>query len=98
MEQIKKLRFPYSSNCFLIFSWSFSNLESLKLRNQLVNQKKGSCIKYVRKIFRKTNISTPLIRKRTRAYPGVRDVSFSEHFAYVLNGWLQRETSFELRK
>ena len=47
---------------------------------------KGSFIKYVRKIFRKTNISNPLIRTRTCAYQGVRNVSFSENFAYVLNG------------
>ena len=46
-----------------------------------------SSIKYVRKIIRKTNISKALIRTRTRAYQGVRNVSFSENFAYVLNGW-----------
>ena len=48
----------------------------------------GPSIKYVRKFFRKTNISNPLIRTRTCAYQGVRNVSFSENFAYVLNGWL----------
>ena len=31
------------------------------------------------------NISYPLIRIRTWAYQGVRKVSFSENFAYVLN-------------
>ena len=41
-------------------------------------------IKYVRKIFRKTNISNPLI---LCAYQGVRYNIFSENFAYVLNGW-----------
>ena len=45
----------------------------------------GSSIKYVRKIFRKT-ISNPLIRTRTCAYQGVRNVNFAENFAYVLNG------------
>ena len=50
---------------------------------------KGSSIKYVRKISRKTNISDPLIRTRTCAYHGVRSVSFLENFAYVLNGWYQ---------
>ena len=45
----------------------------------------GSSIKYVHKIFRKTNISNPLIRTRTCAYQGVRNVSFSENFACVLN-------------
>ena len=41
-------------------------------------------IKYVRKIFRKTNISNPLIRTRRCAYLGVRNVSFSENLTYVL--------------
>ena len=49
-----------------------------------VSAAKWSFIKYVRKIFRKTNISKPLIRTNTFAYQGVRDVSFSENFAYVL--------------
>ena len=47
----------------------------------------GPSIKYVHKIFRKTNISNPLIRPRTCAYQGVRNNSFSKIFAYVLNGW-----------
>ena len=46
----------------------------------------GSFIKYVRKISRKTNISNPLIRTCTCGYHGVRNVSFSGNFAYVLNG------------
>ena len=48
---------------------------------------KGPSIKYVRKIFRKTNIANPLVRRRTCAYQGVKNVSFSENFTYVLNGW-----------
>ena len=48
---------------------------------------KGPSIKYVRKIFRETNISSSLIRTRTCAYQGVSNISFSENFAYVLNGW-----------
>ena len=35
----------------------------------------------VRQIFRKTNISYPLIRTRTCVYPGVRNVRFSENLA-----------------
>ena len=42
---------------------------------------------YVHKIFRKTYISYPLIQKRKCAYQGVRNVSFSENFANVLNEW-----------
>ena len=44
----------------------------------------GPSIKYVRKMFRKNY--NPLIRTRTCAYQGVKNVSFSENFAYVLNG------------
>ena len=53
---------------------------------------KGLTIKYARKIFRKTNISSPVTR--TRACYGVRNVSFSENFAYVLNGWPIRQLYF----
>ena len=38
-------------------------------------------------IFRKTNISYPLIGTCTYAYQGVRNISFSETFAYVINKW-----------
>ena len=48
---------------------------------------KGSFIKYVCKIFRKTKISNPLIRTRTYAYQEVRNVSFLENFTYALSGW-----------
>ena len=48
---------------------------------------KESFIKYVRKIFWKTYISNALIRTRTAANQGVRNVTSSEHFAYVFNGW-----------
>ena len=44
-----------------------------------VNNREPS-IKYVPKIFRKANISNPLIRTRTCTYQGVRNVSFSENF------------------
>ena len=37
------------------------------------------------KFLRKTNISYPLIRTRTCAYQGVKNVSFSGNLAYVLN-------------
>ena len=33
------------------------------------------------------NIANPLIRTLTCAYQGVRNVSFPENFAYVLDGW-----------
>ena len=53
--------------------------------NDVLAVSKGSSIKYARKIFQKTNISNPLIRTRTCAFLGVRNVSFSENFAYILN-------------
>ena len=46
---------------------------------------KGSFIQYVHKIFRKANISYLLIRTRPYPYQGVRNVSFSGNFPYVLN-------------
>ena len=46
-------------------------------------QSMGSFIQYVRKIFRKDNISHPLIHRRTCALQGVRNVNFSENFAYI---------------
>ena len=45
----------------------------------------SATLPYLRKIFPKNNMSYPLIRTRTCAYQGVRNVSFSENFAYVLN-------------
>ena len=36
----------------------------------------GPSIKYVRKIFRKTNISNPLIRTLTCAYQGLEMLAF----------------------
>ena len=56
----------------------------------------GSSIKYVRKIFRKTNISNSLIRTHTYAHHGVRNVSFSENFPYVLNRWTLQIRTFRL--
>ena len=44
---------------------------------------------YARIIFRKINISDPQIRTRPCAYQGVRNVSFSEYFAYALYEWSQ---------
>ena len=45
----------------------------------------GSFSLNVRKIFRKTNNSYPLLRTRTCAYQEVRITGFSENFAYILN-------------
>ena len=49
-------------------------------------------------IFRKTNISYPLICTHMCSYQGVRNVCFSKNFAYILNEWylIQNSKSFYL--
>ena len=74
-------------NCFVIGQITYLKLVSRCWDITLRNRSKGPSIKYVYKIFRRTNISNPLMRTRMRAYQGVRNVSFSANFAYVLNGW-----------
>ena len=72
------------------------SLEELIVKNNLIiigqhcQSTMGSSIKCLRKIFRKTNISYPLIRRRTFAYQRVRNVSFSENFVYVQNDLLRK--------
>ena len=46
---------------------------------------KGSFIQYVRKILQKGNVSYPMIRTRKCTYQAVKNVSFLENFANVLN-------------
>ena len=70
----QKIRSPKKQQTFLRLS---------EVSSEDLNEEPS--IKYERKILRKTNISNPLIRTRTFAYQGVRNVSFSENFAYVLN-------------
>lgn len=43
-------------------------------------------------MFRKANIFYPLIRTRTCVYQRVRNVGFSEYFAYALNEWSLTQT------
>ena len=57
----------------------------LLTKNKLLMTPRGSFISYIRKFIWKINISYPLIRIRACAYEGLRNVSFSEYFAYVLN-------------
>ena len=45
----------------------------------------GSFIYYVGKVFRKTNIFLPLVWTPKCAHLGIRNVSFSDNFACVLN-------------
>ena len=63
--------------------WNRKACELQWIESELkTRQGKGSSIKYVRKIFWKSNISYPQIRTQR-----VRNVSFLENFAYVLNVW-----------
>ena len=54
---------------------------TLKTFSKLLKTYLGPSIKYVRKIFLKSKISYPLIRTRTCAYQGVRNVGFLKNFA-----------------
>ena len=59
------------------FSWIISSVTMQKGESQGGCFKKTNCSQ----IFRKRNISYPLIRTRTCAYQGVRNVRFSENLA-----------------
>ena len=62
-------------------------LESLWESSKIIKYSLGKLIYYVRKIFRKTNIPYPPARTSTCAYQKVRNVTFFETEAYVVNGW-----------
>ena len=62
----------------ILESWFEEDSKLRRFFSRFTEVNKGSFIEYIRKIFRKTNISYPLVHKRTAAYQGVRDVSFSE--------------------
>ena len=47
----------------------------------------GASIYYILKNFPDTNISYSLIHSRTGPYHGVKNISYWERFAYVLNEW-----------
>ena len=65
-----------------LFAYRFVQM----VQNGTKHQIQGSSIQDMCKIFRKINISYPLIRTHPCAYQGVRNVSFSKNFVYVLNG------------
>ena len=50
--------------------------------------------KFKRKIFRKINLSYPLIRTCSCTYQGVRNISFPENFAKVLYVWSPMQVGF----
>ena len=68
---------------FKLFMVSFPNSNWERIFSTV----KGYSFSTYAKIFRKTNISYPLIWTRGCTYKGVRNVSFSENVVYVLNKW-----------
>ena len=64
-----------------------TRIQSFFILEIVVDKAKGQISKRVfqenkaRQIFRKTNISYPLIRTRMRAYQGIGKVRFSENLA-----------------
>ena len=60
-------------------------MKTWRMVERKIIQVGGNLVIFVRKIFRKINISYILIHARTCAYQGVRNVSLSENVAYVLN-------------
>ena len=79
-----KISFSILPNGFLATQIYF--LKTLHYRCLTVSLR-GHPLSTYAKFSETTNISKPLIRTRMCAYQGVRNVSFSENFAYVLNGW-----------
>ena len=72
------------------FIVSASGDRSIKVREQLMIfsglQNRHHQFRTYAKFSEKNNISYPLIRTRICACQGVKNVSFSENFAYALNG------------
>ena len=70
-------------------------MEQIQIKNLRVIPERvlrnRSFIQYVRKFSEKNKTFCPLIRTRTCAYQGVRNVSFSENFTYLLNERFQME-------
>ena len=83
----KLLTPKHSRRFFQLFSITFTLQYWLTQFEIVANKAKERISKQVfqenkaRQIFRKTNISYPLIRSRRCAYQGVRNVCFSENLA-----------------
>ena len=65
----------------------FFLFDFLSKKTICVTHRKAPSIKYVRKIYRKINISLALIRARTCAYQGVKNATFSIKCTYILYEW-----------
>ena len=75
-----KMQFSLSTHSLLLCDWYFVHDKAKGRISKRVLQENES-----RQIFRKTNISYPLIRTRTRiwAYQGVRNVRFVEKLTFL---------------
>ena len=69
-------------------NWSASKVNSF-LKDS--GQYKGSLIKYVCKIFRKTNVSNPLIRTCTCVMVNISIYGKMHFCSYPLNSWAVRQ-------
>ena len=105
MKQLVVIRFIKGVFCHCHpYSCYFHNIiylfpNCIVVAHDVGNKAKGQILKRVfqenkpRQIFRKTNISYPLVRARMWAYQGVRNVRFSENLAWLFS-WNIR---FEIR-
>ena len=73
----------------LLRTWSITYQERNVFFCVVFFQKRGNALKGIIHLvcLQKTYISYRQIRKRTCAYQGLRNISFSENFAYVPNEW-----------
>ena len=74
------------------FLWSdlFGRVWNYNQQKVVVNVFIKYLFSHARKIFGKANISYPLIHTLTCVYQVVKNFSFSENFAYLLNEWSLR--------
>ena len=69
---------------------SLVHLDLFIIENEIWRQSQNQCLGIIHLVStenvpKKTNIFSPLIRTHTCAYQGVRNICFSENFAYILH-------------
>ena len=75
---------------WFIFITSFAFIWQKKLQNPIYHNNKLMCFQEMK--YRKKNFKSGVLKSvpKKGAYQGVRNVSFSETFAYVLKGTLMQ--------
>ena len=95
LEGLRKINVRMTYHTFCIWAREFPHNDTLRL-NLVLCTLKSDCCEYIQQgfihlvstqNFPKNSHFLPLWYARTCAYQGVRNVSFSENFAYILNGW-----------